>query len=388
MRIKNLSGKSSEIDPDLVKRLECMEKIHSIVSEKRDCMRKQFSFTENAERKLTNKLAESIAEHQYFGDILKENQMKCESGANCIQQRRNELRERLVEHSLLKMRLHQMQSIFERQMGKFYDLAVHKSQLQLVIDERMVDLRSQMSILTMKRKHLCEEKSLLMADISERRTKIDALRARFELTNEVLGKNEDGTIISVVQLKIETAQKKECLMQRGSELNENVIAAENDIKALENTLILVNYSNDQWRRNTLTDSTQEGKLRCIFRMLNNDCTDSIQFSLFAADTNKIVESLTDELANRMQKLKNIKVNIAMISEQMKELHAEFIDCENELMSLSEQRVVCNHVLMQCHKHILEQKTKLKRAEHESKMARKLMMKAIGDREYIRIFEVN
>lgn len=89
----------------------------------------------------------------------------------------------------------------------------------------------------------------------------------------------------------------------------------------------------------------------------------------------------------MQKLKQIKLNIAMVSEQLKELHAEFIDFENELMNLNHQRFECNHTLMQCHKHILEQKTKLKRAEHESRMARKSTMRAIGDHEYIRIFEV-
>lgn len=77
----------------------------------------------------------------------------------------------------------------------------------------------------------------------------------------------------------------------------------------------------------------------------------------------------------------------MISEQLKESQAEFVDCENELMALSHQKFECNHALMQCHKHILEQKTKLKRAEHESKVSRKQMMQAIGDREYIRIFEV-
>lgn len=89
----------------------------------------------------------------------------------------------------------------------------------------------------------------------------------------------------------------------------------------------------------------------------------------------------------MQKLKQIKLNIAMVSDQLKELHAEFIDFENELMNLNQQRFECNHTLIQCHKHILEQKTKLKRAEHESRMARKSTMQATGDHEYIRIFEV-
>lgn len=77
----------------------------------------------------------------------------------------------------------------------------------------------------------------------------------------------------------------------------------------------------------------------------------------------------------------------MISEQLKELQAEFAECENVLIHLGHQKFECNHTLMQCHKHILEQKTKLKRAEHETKTARKLMMQTIGDREYIRIFEV-
>lgn len=249
-----------EVDTDLVKRLECLEKIFGIVSEKRECVQTQLSFAEKTERILSNKLAESSVEHQTCSNHLKESQMKCECGSNHLLLRRNELRERLVEHSLLQMRLHQMQSMFEKQMGKFYDLSVHKSQLQLAIDERMVDLRSQMHILTMKRKHLCDERSLLIADISERRSKIEGLRNRFELTSEGLGKNEDGSSVSIVQLKIESVQKKELLMKRGSELNESVIAAENDIKTLENTLILVNYSNDQWRRNTLTNTVLEGKI--------------------------------------------------------------------------------------------------------------------------------
>lgn len=273
-RIKNLSGTSETTDPDSMKRLECMEKIFAIVSSKFDCMQKQLSSTATAERNLQNKLNESTVEHRQTVDILKECQMTCESGMVRLQQRRNELRERMVEHSLLSMRFHQMRSMFEKQAGEFFDLAVHKTQLQLAIDERIVELRSQMNILILKRKHLYDERSLLMADIGDRRAKTDGWRARFELANEMLGKNEDGSVISVVQLKIEMAQKKECLMQRGSVLNENVLAAENAIKALENTLILFNYSNDQWRRNTLGDATQGGKYCVAHFWLCNRLTSS------------------------------------------------------------------------------------------------------------------
>lgn len=269
-----------DVDPDLLKKLECMEKIHKIVGEKRKCVAKQLELVESSERKLTHTLTENTIEHQRTSDELRDNQMQYDGGMNCLQQHRNELSERLVEHSLLKMRLHQMQSTFEKQMGKLFDLAMHESQLQLAIDERMIEVRSQLNVLAMQRKHLCDEKSQLVADINERRLKIDALRARFVLTNELLGKNEDGTHVSVVQLKIEMAQKKECLMERGSRLNEQVIAAENDIKALENTLIMLNYANDQWKRSTLPQSCEQDegrhsapRNRCDFH-LNSMCIHS------------------------------------------------------------------------------------------------------------------
>lgn len=104
--------------------------------------------------------------------------------------------------------------------------------------------------------------------------------------------------------------------------------------------------------------------------------------------NKAVESLSDELAKRMQHLKNTKCNITTMTEQIQMLNAEYVECENQLMHLSHQRIENNHTLMQYHKHLLEQKTKLQRAEHESKAARKSMQQFIGDQEYIRIFEVN
>lgn len=242
------TDRSMNKNPETIELLNAAEKAYNTAQSKWAQLKSQLTMTEQNERKLTTELWKGNSMCSTLQEKLTDQQMICENTLKKIQTRRQQTQDHLVEHSLLRMRLHQMQSMFGKEMEKFYDLEQHKFHLQLAIDERMVDLRCQTDLLTMKRKHLGEERSRLRADIIERMSKIDALRARYELDNELLGKNEDGTIISAVQLKIEAAQEREILLQQGSDLNEKVINAEHDIKALENTLILLNYSNDKYKR--------------------------------------------------------------------------------------------------------------------------------------------
>lgn len=247
-RIAKMQGTVKEVDPKLVERSESLQQLCNITREKREKIKKELSTAENMERRLKPMLAENQIEHTELMNKLRNLQSECEAGLRSISLNRENLHERLVEHSLLRMRVHQMAEMYNKQMEKFYDLEQHKFELQLAVDERLVDLRCQIDLLTTKRKHLRVERDQLKVDINERRQKIEALKARFELTNELLGKNDDGTAVSAIQLKMETAQEKAMLLECGSKLNEQVLNAESDIKALENTLILLNFSNDKYKR--------------------------------------------------------------------------------------------------------------------------------------------
>lgn len=247
-RIAKMQGTTKTTDPSLVERCNCLEQICNATREKREHARKQLASIIETERRLTNELAKEQSDHNAVAEKLRDRQMYCENGLKAIIQHREKSYERLVEQSVLRMRLHEMETMYNKQIEKFYDLEQHKCQLRLAIDERLVDLRAQLDLLMIKRKHLCGERDVLRADINERTLKIDALRARFECANDLLGKNEDGSVVSAIQLKIETAQEKELLMDQGSKLNEKVISAERDVKALENTLILLNISNDRYKR--------------------------------------------------------------------------------------------------------------------------------------------
>lgn len=242
-----MQGKVDEVDPALIEKRDCLRLISAATCNKREHVKKQLACAENMERRLQPLLLKSNSEQKELMEKLQNGQLYCENGSKTISINRESLHEHLVEHSLLKMRVHQMAGMVDKQMMKFYDLEKHKYQLQMAIDERMVDLKYQKDILTMKQKHLCVERDLLKSDINERSGKIISLKVRFELSKELLGKNEDGSIISAIQLKMETAQEKALLLDQGTALNEKVLQAETDIKVLENTLILLNYSNDKYK---------------------------------------------------------------------------------------------------------------------------------------------
>lgn len=243
-----MSNDINEIDPSVIKRLKHLEEIYVDVKTKYDNVQAKVSTLQMNERKLSAELLKGKEEHEKLTTRLTDHKLNCENGVKKLHQRQNEINEFLVEHSLLQMRLHQMQNLFEKEIEKFYDLENHQLQMQLAVDERMIDLRCQTDLLETRKKHLQNERSILKADIAERSAKISTLKSRYELANELMGRNEDGSLITAIQLKIRTAQEREMLMKQGSELNRKVIAAERDIKSLEQTLMMLNYANDRYKK--------------------------------------------------------------------------------------------------------------------------------------------
>lgn len=253
-----MQGIVDDIDPKLVEKSNRLEQICTLTRDKHDHVKKQLATARETERRLQIALVKSQTEHVTLVERVQNDGANCDNGMRTIAVNREALHEHLVERSLLEMRIDQLTTMFNKQVGKFFDLEQHRIQLEAVIGERSFDLKYQLDLLVLKRKHLYAEKDTLRADINERNAKIEALKVRFEMCHQLLGKNEDGSTVSVIQLRMETAQEKAMLLDRGSQLNEKVLKAENDIKALENTLILLNYSNDRYKQK-VNDTQENGK---------------------------------------------------------------------------------------------------------------------------------
>ncbi|XP_037037232.1 coiled-coil domain-containing protein 39 [Bradysia coprophila] len=361
-RIAKMEGASTEsTDPEVERKLIEFEKLYVVKESRLATMRAESEKLDNDMRRLTVVYSDALNELQKLDDKIQAKQMECEGGQTALKTLTLNHHERLVEHSVIKMRVCQMEGMVQKQMNKVCGLAKHKAELDKAMNERIYELQMQKDLLLTKRKQLMAQLSQLKADVSERKLKIDAIIARYEHSVELLGRNEDGTLVSAVQVKVKNAQERQMLMQEGNVLNEKVVKAERDIKMIENTLILVNHSNEKYKRSidNVTDNNKEA------------------VELNAANS---------QLHESLMQLKHLKANYVYIANELDHLRFQREQIEKDLDDVSRYRMENNDHLMKIHKEILDQKSKMERAEREMKSSRKDAAQNLNDKEFLHSFD--
>ncbi|XP_053670503.1 coiled-coil domain-containing protein 39 [Anopheles nili] len=304
---------------------------------------------------------QDAAEIERMTGKWKEKTLIVEGGEKKVRQCTADNQERLVEKSLLKMRIKQMERLLESQNDKMYTLERHRMELEAAINKRMVDISAQKDMLVLKRKYLAEERAQLKGDITERSLKIEQLKNRYELSLDLLGKNEDGSIVTATQIKIQTAQEKYMLLREGSELNVKILKAEEDLKALENTLKVMNYANEKYKRG--------------FQKVEDENPDMVAMEHIQADYCKAVSAL-----------KNVRSDLAINTESLHDLNECREQNDKTLEQTQKVKLDSNDVLLRIQKDLLEQRTKIQRAERELKLAVKAAKAKANDDDLILIFQ--
>ncbi|EDV94837.1 coiled-coil domain-containing protein 39 [Drosophila grimshawi] len=296
---------------------------------------------------------------------IKEAQVYCEGTIKRLRMNRYDNSEFVVELSLLKMRCCDLQNVIDKCENGTYSLNQHRLAFQRIIKDRFVELRSQQDVLLLKRKHLNEELSTLRADLGERKKHIASMRARFELTSALLGVNEDGTVITATQLKVENAQERQLLGDEGDALNKKVLKAEKEVIALENTLRQFDKSNDKYRKNLKTyDDNSKDELR-----------------------------LEEEL-NRQQEicchnLEQLKMLRCKAERYDSKIESQKLEQERAMHQVEMEKQKCledAEALDKLSKELQDQKAKIDRANREiHTLIKDIKQRAIGT-EYLNLFE--
>ncbi|CAD6991771.1 unnamed protein product [Ceratitis capitata] len=292
---------------------------------------------------------------------IKEAQMYCEGGVKRLSIERKKNQQKIVELSLLKMRSTEFENEIIACENNTYHLGKHRLQLNRTMKDRLVEIKSQMDLLNLKRKHLNEERSTLLADIGDRKKHIDVVRARLELTSKLMGVNEDGTLVTATQLKVEAAQEKQMLLDEGNSLNDRVIKAEEEIKAMENTLMLLNHSNDSYRKNLNKKVDEDQVIEEMKELQSNYCLALTQLKSLRSKHRQIEKENDKKLR---------------ICEEM----------EHKLEISSGKNVESNEILEKLQKELYDQKTKLQRAEREVRLALKTVRDRNLGKEFIDGYE--
>ncbi|XP_054745396.1 coiled-coil domain-containing protein 39 [Anastrepha obliqua] len=344
------------------------EKYLAKLETQNNLLQRRLQATESQNKKLDHNMRSLTdvynADHKNLQTMLfdiKEAQMYCEGGVKRLNIEKNKNQQKIVELSLLKMRIKEFDNEIVACQTNTYHLGKHRLQLNRTMKDRLVEIKSQMDLLNLKRKHLNDERSTLLADIGERTKHIDVIRARFELTSKLMGINEDGTLVTATQLKVEAAQEKQMLLDEGNNLNEKVIKAEEDIKAMENTLMLLNNSNDSYRRN-----------------LNKK-----------VDEDQVLEEMKELQSNYCQALNQLKALRSKHRQIEKDNDKNLRVCEDlqRQLEISTGKNVENvEILEKLQKELDDQRIKLQRAEREVKNSLKRVKERNLGKEFIACYE--
>ncbi|KAH8418458.1 hypothetical protein KR009_004361 [Drosophila setifemur] len=366
-RYAQLKGQND--DPELEARN--LDRLNSLEQEL-DKLTRLIATTEAQNKKLNYNMNNLVV--QYNADEkeldmvrfkIKEAQVYCEGTVKRLRQNRYENSELIVDLNMVKMRCSDLEvGIGGCEQGT-YDLEQHRLSFRRAIKDRTVELRSQEDVLLLKKKHLNEELSTLRADLGERKKHIDAMRSRFELTSQLLGKNEDGSIMTSTQLKVESAQERQMLADEGDELNKKVLKAEQEVIALENTLRQFDKSNDNYRK--------------TFRSVDDNSKDRERAEIE-------LKELEASYCRDLEKLKVLRCKAQHYDQKHEAQRAEEEDLITRLEKARIQRAEHSEILGKIQHELEDQRLKLERAKREIRMQLREIQARPFSEEFLAQFE--
>ncbi|XP_059163653.1 coiled-coil domain-containing protein 39-like [Physella acuta] len=165
----------------------------------------------------------------------------------------------MVDENLLKLEIKKLRDLLNSHADDVMSLEQRKLQLDTAMKERHEEIKIHKEMLLAQVKATEEERQQISAELHERISKIDKLQKRYEILMVSMSAPDGQEEQSQAYYVIRAAQEKEELQREGDSLDAKIRKAEKEIKALENTLKLMNGRNEQYRKsfNKITESSDE-----------------------------------------------------------------------------------------------------------------------------------
>nr|KAG5697900.1 hypothetical protein BaRGS_026838 [Batillaria attramentaria] len=167
--------------------------------------------------------------------------------------------DKMVDENLMKLEIKRLRDMLNDKSGEVLTQEKRHLQLQTAMKERMQEIAIHKDMLKAQFKAADEERQQISAELHDRISKIEKLRKRYEILMLSMAPPEGEEDRSQAYYVIKAAQEKEELQREGDDLDARIRKAEKEIRALENTLKLMNGRNEQYRKsfNKITETSDE-----------------------------------------------------------------------------------------------------------------------------------
>ncbi|GCC23219.1 hypothetical protein chiPu_0001613 [Chiloscyllium punctatum] len=175
--------------------------------------------------------------------------------------KKNKLAEQdlMIEDNLLKLEVERLHDMLHNKADDVLSLEKRKIQLETAMKERTEEIKIHMDVLQVQIKHIEQEQQGISAELHERLSKIDKMKKRYELLMVTMKPAEGEEERSQAYYVIKAAQEKEELQSQGDELDAKISKSEKELRALENTLQLLNNQNATYQKsfNRVSETSEE-----------------------------------------------------------------------------------------------------------------------------------
>ncbi|XP_078420092.1 coiled-coil domain-containing protein 39 [Cetorhinus maximus] len=165
----------------------------------------------------------------------------------------------MIEDNLLKLEVKRLRDMLHDKADNVLSLEKRKVQLETAMKERTEEIKIHMDVLQMQIKHIEQEQQGISAELHERLSKIDKMKKRYELLMVTMKPREGEEERSQAYYVIKAAQEREELQSQGDELDAQISKGEKELRALENTLQLLNNQNATYQKSfsRVTETSEE-----------------------------------------------------------------------------------------------------------------------------------
>ncbi|XP_020285040.1 coiled-coil domain-containing protein 39 isoform X2 [Pseudomyrmex gracilis] len=268
-----------------------------------------------------------------------------DGGEKRLKAARSQNEDRQVEENIMRLRVSQLQQTTSNVSDKVYGLEKYRLRLEAALKERTTEIAAQKEALAVQKRIVGNECSELSVAISERKARIRQLQARYDNVVAMLSVTSDGAPMSTAYLKIQNAQERYMLRERGDKLDETIGRTEQEILSMENTLRVVNVCNDKYR-DSLSMVDQDGPEHTTQKRLD------------------------EQMRNARQDLQRKQKQLQELFDELQKAQNDYTQLLDDIEKAKEEKENKQRYLSGVEKQTVEQREKITRADKSLHKAQK------------------
>ncbi|XP_024083675.1 coiled-coil domain-containing protein 39 isoform X2 [Cimex lectularius] len=230
---------------------------------------------------------------------------------------------KLIDLNVVKMQASLAKENNQKLQNELCMLEKQRIILDTGMQERNCEIKSQKDEMLMKKKGLLDERSVLKKNIEQVNLRIKQIQKRFEITMDLLGKDDCGERQSVSYFKIKLAQEKHQLQEMGDDLEAKINKTEKEIQAMENTLRVVSLTNENYKTNLETVDLDGPEMQEYYN-LEAKCH----------EVNQQCKANTSDMNNIKVEIKKLQSGIQMYQNCIMEMQEEWKTREGQVEVLT------------------------------------------------------